>query len=50
MFEEKGLYYNVLHQFNKAADLMRLNLDIRKILSSTKNEITVSFPVKMNDE
>ena len=50
MSEEKGLYDNVLQQFNKAADLMRLNHDIRKILSSTKNEITVSFPVRMNDE
>ncbi len=49
MSKEKSLYDNALHQFNKAAELMGLNPDIRKILSSIKNEITVSFPVKMND-
>ena len=44
-----SLYGNVTKQFNKAADLMNLNPDIRKILSKTKNEIIVNFPVKMDD-
>lgn len=37
-------------QFDKAADLMKLNPDIRKILATSKNEITVSFPVRMDDD
>lgn len=44
-----SVYDNVVWQFNKAADLMGLNLDIRKILSKTTNEIVVNFPVKMDD-
>jgi len=45
-----SLYENVVKQFNKAADLMDLDSDIRKILSRTTNEITVNFPVRMDDE
>ncbi len=44
-----GVYENVVAQFNKAADLMQLDPEIRKILSSTTNEIVVNFPVKMDD-
>jgi glutamate dehydrogenase (NAD(P)+) len=44
-----SVYDNVVWQFNKAADLMKLDLDIRKILSQTTNEIIVNFPVKMDD-
>ena len=44
-----GVYGNVTSQFNKAADLMELDLEIRKILSKTMNEITVHFPVRMDD-
>jgi len=44
-----SLHDNVIKQFNKAADLMGLNPDIRKILQATNNEITVHFPVKMDD-
>jgi glutamate dehydrogenase (NAD(P)+) len=44
-----SVYDNVVWQFNKAADLMKLHLDIRKILSKTNNEIVVNFPVKMDD-
>lgn len=44
-----SLYENVITQFNKAADLMNLDGGVRKILSTTENEIVVHFPVKMND-
>ncbi|UCB44998.1 MAG: Glu/Leu/Phe/Val dehydrogenase [Spirochaetota bacterium] len=46
---QKNLYTNVFKQFNKAANLMKLDTDIRKILSKTNNEIMVHFPVKMDD-
>ncbi len=44
-----GLYKNVARQFDKAAELMGLDRNIRKILSMTTNEILVNFPVKMDD-
>lgn len=44
-----SLFANVLKQFDKAADMMKLDGNIRKILSSTMNEIIVNFPVKMDD-
>lgn len=44
-----SVYENVGKQFNKAADLMRLDAHIRRILSKTTNEISVNFPVKMDD-
>jgi len=44
-----SLYENVTQQFSKAADLMGLDEDIRKILMRTTNEIVVNFPVKMDD-
>lgn len=44
-----GMYENVLHQYNKAADLMNLTPAVRKILGITNNEIVVHFPVKMDD-
>jgi glutamate dehydrogenase (NAD(P)+) len=47
--KRSSVYENVVWQFNKASDLMKLDLDIRKILSRTTNEITVNFPVKMDD-
>jgi glutamate dehydrogenase (NAD(P)+) len=45
-----NVYENVVWQFNKASDLMKLDLDIRKILGKTTNEIVVNFPVKMDDD
>ena len=45
----QNVYRNVIMQFNKAADLMNLNPDVRKILAKTTNEISVNFPVKMDD-
>ncbi len=44
-----SVYENVGKQFNKAADLMGLDPHIRRILSKTTNEISVNFPVKMDD-
>jgi glutamate dehydrogenase (NAD(P)+) len=45
----RSMYESVQHQFDKAADKMGLNPSIRKILSTTMNEIVVHFPVKMDD-
>ncbi len=45
----RTVYGNVEAQFDKAADLMRLDPSIRKILATTTNEIVVHFPVKMDD-
>lgn len=44
-----SLYESVLRQFNKAADLVSLDHNIRKILAKPKNEIVVHFPVKMDN-
>jgi glutamate dehydrogenase (NAD(P)+) len=45
----RSLYDNVLQQYNDAADLMELDRDVRKVLASTKNEIVVNFPVRMDN-
>jgi glutamate dehydrogenase (NAD(P)+) len=45
----RTVYDNVAAQFDRAADLMRLDPSIRKILATTTNEIVVHFPVKMDD-
>lgn len=44
-----GMYENVMHEFNKAADTMNLDSGVRKILATTQNEIVVHFPVKMDN-
>jgi len=49
MAEKASIYQNVTKRFNRAADLVDLDVDVRKILQETMNEITVSFPVKMDD-
>lgn len=43
------LYDNVTWQFNQAADLMKLSQGVRKILSTTTNEVVVHFPVRMDN-
>jgi glutamate dehydrogenase (NAD(P)+) len=43
-----SLYENVTQQFDRAADLMGLDPDVRKILSKPMNEVTVMFPVKLD--
>ncbi|MBN2620811.1 Glu/Leu/Phe/Val dehydrogenase [candidate division WOR-3 bacterium] len=47
--KQLNVYENVCRQFNQAADRMNLDFEIRKILSKTMNEISVNFPVKMDD-
>jgi len=47
--KKASVYGNVCRQFNKAADLLDLDPQVRKILSKTTNEIIVNFPVKMDD-
>lgn len=46
---KKSMLDNVMQQFNKTADAMHLNPNIRKILSITNNEIILHFPVKMDN-
>ncbi len=45
----RTVYDNVATQFDRAAELMRLDPSIRKILATTMNEIVVHFPVKLDD-
>jgi len=47
--KQKSMYDNVMEQFNKTADTIDLNPNIRKILSITNNEIILHFPVKMDN-
>ena len=48
--KKASLYDSVMLQFNKAADVVELDDSIRKILSVSNNEITVHFPVRMDDD
>src|SRR3989338_5554562 len=47
--EEFNLYQVAMGQFDKAADLIKLNPLVNTILSQPKNEIIVNFPVLMDD-
>jgi glutamate dehydrogenase (NAD(P)+) len=47
--KRRTVYDSVRMQFNKAADLMNLDDNLRKILSQTQSEIVVHFPVKMDN-
>jgi glutamate dehydrogenase (NAD(P)+) len=44
-----GMYENVMRQFDRAADIMKIDGGIRKILAATNNEIVVHFPVKLDN-
>jgi len=44
----RSLFADVMTRLDRAADIVRLDPNIRKILASTENEIVVNFPVKMN--
>ncbi len=44
----QGMLKNVMRQFDNAADIIKLDLNIRKILEVTNNEIIVHFPVRMD--
>ena len=46
---QRTLYENVQQQFDVAADTMKLDPNIRKILAKTTNEVIVNFPVKLDD-
>jgi glutamate dehydrogenase (NAD(P)+) len=46
---KRSVFENVARQFTKAAELMNLDPNIRRILSRTTNEAVVNFPVKMDD-
>lgn len=47
--KKSNVYENVGKQFDKAADLMNLDPDVRKILAKPMNEIVVNFPFKKDD-
>ncbi len=47
--KKEGLFEGALRQFNKAADLMKLDDGMREVLSTHKRELTIHFPVKMDD-
>ncbi len=47
--KESNSNQTVKDQFNKAADLKKLDVGVRKILSVPNNELIVHFPVKMDD-
>jgi|UniRef100_A0A7V3VT26 glutamate dehydrogenase (NAD(P)+) len=44
-----SLFGDALKQFDKAADLMKLDEGMRQVLKSHKRELIVNFPVKMDD-
>ncbi|MGB3304697.1 MAG: Glu/Leu/Phe/Val dehydrogenase [Thermomicrobiales bacterium] len=44
-----SLFETAVQQFNIAADVIGLDDGIRQILSSCKREVTVNFPVEMDD-
>ena len=44
-----NLFENALKQFNKAANVMDLDPSLRKILTHPQRELTVNFPVRMDD-
>ena len=48
MSSKMSVYENVTEQFHRAADLMQLDPDVRKILEKPVNEVTVNFPVKLD--
>lgn len=45
----QSLYANVNQQFDRAADRMGLDPNIRRILARTMNEVVVNFPVRLDD-
>ncbi|MQY72039.1 glutamate dehydrogenase [bacterium] len=49
MKKETGFYGDVLEGLHNAADLMKLDREVLKILTKTTNEIIVNFPVKMSN-
>ena len=46
---ERDLFATAVEQFNRAADVVGLEDSMRRILSVCQREVTVSFPVEMDD-
>ncbi|HRQ85333.1 MAG TPA: Glu/Leu/Phe/Val dehydrogenase [Flavobacteriales bacterium] len=46
---KEGMYEVVMKQFTHAADIMKLEPGVRKILSKTNTEIEVNFPVRLDN-
>lgn len=46
---ERSLFDIAISQFNQAADILNLDAGTRKILTHCKRELSVNFPVKMDD-
>ena len=46
---ERDLFEVAVEQFNRAADVVGLSETMRRILSVCQREVTVSFPVEMDD-
>lgn len=49
ILKKKDMMESVMEQFNRAANHINLNPNIRKILSITNNELVIHFPVKMDN-
>jgi len=49
MSDHINLFEMALSQFNKAADVINLDIGVRTVLSEPQNEISVNFPVSMDD-
>jgi glutamate dehydrogenase (NAD(P)+) len=49
MSDRMNLFEMATAQFNKAADTIKLNPVVRTVLSEPQNEITVNFPVLLDD-
>jgi glutamate dehydrogenase (NAD(P)+) len=47
--QEPNIFDYAVEQFNIAADVIGLDDDMRRILSNCKRELTVNFPVEMDD-
>jgi glutamate dehydrogenase (NAD(P)+) len=46
---EPSIFDFAVEQFNIAADVIGLDDDMRRMLSTCKRELTVNFPVEMDD-
>lgn len=49
MTEHMNLFENVNRQFDAAADLLGLSLELRELLKTPYREITVSMPIRLED-
>ncbi|MCB0271501.1 MAG: Glu/Leu/Phe/Val dehydrogenase [Bdellovibrionales bacterium] len=49
MHKKYPLYKQATQQWQKAADFFELDRDVRTILSEPKNEISINFPVRMDN-